>query len=238
MIPRRAQNGAQLRLEQNGPRQTQADRPQAERGVVLRRHIKITDLLVRADIQRADDDLSAIHGLHDRFVAFKQLVLGRVRAAAQIQKFAPEKPHALRAAFPQQRQIVRARNIGVKADRMPVLRDARGGDQLPERYALRLLRGDLRRCFGQRLFVRVERQRPGEAVQNRRAPVQLRRHGQLRDSRNAERPRQNAHVGIRRAARGQHPAHEFARELHGLAGGQLLGGDEAGLGDGLLRLAV
>ena len=138
----------------------------------------------------------------------------------------------------QQRQIVRARDIGVKPDGAPVPRDAWGGDQLPERFALRLLRGDLHVCLGQRLFVRVERQRSGKAVQNRRMPVQLPRHRKLRNSRNAERPRQNARVGIRRAARGQHAKHKLTRELHGLAGRQLFGGNEAGGRDGVLRFAA
>ena len=172
-VARRTQNGAQLRLEQDGPRQAQADRPQAERGIVLRRHIKIIGLLVRADVQRADDNFPAIHSLHDCFVAFKQFVLSRIGAAAQIQKFASEQAYALSAALLQQWQIVRARDIGVEPDGMSILRDTWSGDKLPERFALRLLRSDFRCCFSQHLFVRVECQRSRKAIQNCRMSVQF-----------------------------------------------------------------
>lgn len=106
----------QLRLQQRRTRQAQADGAQAERRIVLRREVKIVCLFIRADVERADDDLPAVHGLHELLVAGKQLVLRRIAAAAEIEKFAPEQAHALRAALLQQRQIVCPGEIRVQAD--------------------------------------------------------------------------------------------------------------------------
>ena len=80
-VSRRAVQCAQLRAEHLGPGQTDTDGTQTHRRVFLFVEVEIVGLLVRADVQRSDDNAPAAHALRDCLICLKLLVLGWVVAA-------------------------------------------------------------------------------------------------------------------------------------------------------------
>ena len=75
--------------------------------------MEIVRLLVRADVQRADDNTFAAHALRDRLVCLKLLVLGRVVAALQIQKFRAEQTDAAAVVLQYRIDVRRRADVAV-----------------------------------------------------------------------------------------------------------------------------
>ena len=117
-----AEEGAQLGLEDLGPGQADAQCAHAHGGVILLRQIKVADLLVSADVQRADDDLLAVHVGQDLLVGLKLLILGRIIARVQIEELGAEQTDAAAVIDLHGVDILGRADVAVDADGLAVLR--------------------------------------------------------------------------------------------------------------------
>ena len=113
--------GTQLGLEDFRAGQTNTQSAHAHSRVILFGQVKVADLLVRADIQRANDNFLAAHIGKNLFVGFKLLVLGGVIRAVQVQELAAEQADAAAIVDLHGMYIVRGANVAVNADALAIL---------------------------------------------------------------------------------------------------------------------
>ena len=117
-----AEERAQLGLEDLGPGQADAQSAHTHGGVILLRQIKVADLLVSADVQRADNDLLAVHVGQDLLVGLKLLILGRIIAGVQIEELGAEQADAAAVIDLHGVDILGRADVAVDADGLAVLR--------------------------------------------------------------------------------------------------------------------
>ena len=103
--------------------------------------MEIVRLLVRANVQRADDNTFAAHTLRDRLISLKLLVLGRIVAALQVQKFRAEQADAAAVILQNRINICRRADIAVDHHIPAVLGHIRLALELIEQFFQRLLHG-------------------------------------------------------------------------------------------------
>lgn len=114
--------GAQLGFEDFGPGQADAQCAHTHGGVILLGQVKVADLLVRADVQRADDDLLAVHVRQHLLVGFKLLILGGIVRRVQVEELGAEQADAAAVVDLHGMHILRRANVAVDADGLAVLR--------------------------------------------------------------------------------------------------------------------
>ena len=131
----------QLCAEHLGARQTDADGTQTHGRVFFFIEVEIVRLLVRANVQRADDNTFAAHTLRDRLISLKLLVLGRIVAALQVQKFRAEQADAAAVILQNRINICRRADIAVDHHIPAVLGHIRLALELIEQFFQRLLLG-------------------------------------------------------------------------------------------------
>ena len=103
--------------------------------------MEIVSLLVRADVQRADDNTFAAHALRDRLISLELLVLGRIVAALQVQKFRAEQADAAAVILQNRINICRRADIAVDHHIPAVFGHVRLALELIEQFFQRLLLG-------------------------------------------------------------------------------------------------
>ena len=120
-VGRGAEQGAQLGAEDLRAGQADAQGAHAHGGVVLFGQVKVADLLVGADVQRADDDLFAIHVGQDMLVGLELLVLGGEGGGVQIEELAAEQADAAAVVDLHGVDVLGRADVAVDADGLAVL---------------------------------------------------------------------------------------------------------------------
>ena len=224
----RAEQGAQLGLEDLGPGQADAQRAHAHGGVILLGQVKVADLLVRADVQRADDDLLAVHVRQHLLVGFKLLLLGGIVRRVQVEELGAEQADAAAVVDLHGMHILWRADVAVDADGLAVLRYV--GLAL-ERFQQALQAQLLVALFQQAVtgvVVGVDDQRTGAAVRDGGAALQLglERVAHADDSGNAQRAGQNGRVARTRAARRDEAQDLGLVQLDRLGRGQVVSAEQ------------
>ena len=161
--------------------------------------MEIVRLLVRADVQRSNDNAPAAHALRDRLVCLKLLVLGRIVAALQVQKFRAEQADASAVILQNRINICRRADIAVNHHISAVFGHVGLALELIEQLFQRLLLGLL---FEQTLalgIIRLNNCLAGLAVNDGVLALhfRLQRISCTDNGRNAHRARQNRGVRVR-----------------------------------------
>ncbi len=225
-----AVDGAQLRAEDLRPAQANADGAQAHGGIRLGRQIKIRDLLVRADVQRADDDRFSLHGGGHRPVGPKLLLLRRAVRGPQIEEFRAEQTDALSVAVADRVQILHRTDIA--EDREPAAVHGHigfpfhGPQEFP-RHRLFLL---LRLHGAHRFLVRIQNRLSGLPVHPAFAAAAACRERvpQAADRRNAHRAGQDGRVAVGGTAPHQKTQDLALVKLHRFRRRQVVGRQDHG----------
>ena len=113
----RAQQGAQLGAVQVLARQAVADGAEAHERVVLLLEAQVGDLLVAADVERADDDRLALADERGLLVGLELLVLGGHGGFVHEQELGAEQADALGVALHRLRGVVGLADVGTRAHR-------------------------------------------------------------------------------------------------------------------------
>ncbi len=228
---RSAQQSPQLRPEQLLPVEADADGPVAERRVRLFRQVQVRHLLVRADVERADNHGLFPHLLQNLFISLELLFFRRQGITAHVQKFAAEQPDSLRPVLQCALHVVRMGDVGIDTDADPRARNGGRMQQLQELFAVFPLLPLLFPVNGNGLPVRIYKDPPGGAVHNQGGafPECVEPGAQAHHGGDAKRAGQNG--GVRRPGplarhEGQHGA--FVH-LDGFARRQVVRGDNARL---------
>ena len=140
-VSRCAVQRPQLCAKHLGTRQADANGTQTHCRVFFFIEVEIVRLLVRANVQRANDDTFAAHALRDRLVCLKLLVLGRIVAALQIQKFRAEQADAAAVVLQYRIDVRRRADVAVDHHIPAVLRHVGLAFQLIEQLFQRFLLG-------------------------------------------------------------------------------------------------
>ena len=109
-------NCAELCLKDILSGQADTDRPVAHGGIFLLRQVKITNLLVRSDIQRSDNDLLSSHSGKNFLINLKLLFFGGIVLPAEIDKFASEQTDSACIRLKDLFHILHAADIGIDVD--------------------------------------------------------------------------------------------------------------------------
>ena len=121
------QHGAQLRGEQVGPGELQADAAAAEERVGLRLLGQRAQRLVGADVERADDERAAAEPARDGRVRLGLLVLVGQLVAVEEQELRAQQADALGAVLDGRGRAVDVAEVREDLDGRPVRRDGRLG---------------------------------------------------------------------------------------------------------------
>ena len=224
----RAEQGAQLGLEDLGPGQADAQCAHTHGGVIFLGQVKVADLLVRADVQRADDDLLAVHVRQHLLVGFKLLILGGIVRRVQVEELGAEQADAAAVVDLHGMHILRRADVAVDADGLAVLRYV--GLAL-ERFQQALQAQLLVALFQQAVtgvVVGVDDQRTGAAVRDGGAALQLglERVAHADDGGNAQRAGQNGRVARTGAARRDEAQDLGLVQLDRFGRGQVVGAEQ------------
>ena len=208
--------GTQLGLEDFRAGQADAQSAHAHSRVILFGQVKVADLLVRADIQRADDNFLASHISQNLFVGFKLLVLGGVIRAVQVQELAAEQADAAAIVDLYGMYVVRGANVAVNADALAIL----GHIGLAFQGLQQALQAQLLFPLFQQVItghiVRVDHHIAGSAVNNAGAALILRLQGiaHANNGGNAHSAGQNGRVAGTGTARGNKAQNLGFIQLH------------------------
>ena len=195
-----AVQSAELCLKDFRSRQADADRAEAERRVILVIEIEVTDLLVRADVERADDNLLAGHHLSDCSVRLELLLLCRIVIALQVQKLRAEKTNSGSVILKDEVEIADPADIRVQLDLAAGLRDCLLALQLTKQSLLLFLCGRLLLILLQSLLIRIYNDAALKAIDNSHLSVNIGRDRCLAESRDIHRSCEDSRVRIRGAA--------------------------------------
>ena len=192
----------QLRMEDLGPVQADAQRTVAHGRVLFLRQIEITDLLVCANVQRPDHDFLPSHIAQRLLIGLELVILRGIVVAIQVQEFTPEQADAAGVVCEHCRNIVRGADVAVDPDRLAVLRLVRLTLQLLEQLPHLLLLFHLPEQAAARVLIRVDHNVARAAVDDD-LPAFIFRFQLVADAdngRNAHRPGQDRRMaGVRSA---------------------------------------
>ena len=143
------------------------NRPPAEEGVQLGRHLHVGQELVAAQIQRADDHRQRFQGGSGFAIGLVLLLFARQMLAVQEQVLGAEQAHALRAVGLDLLGIGGLLDVGVEQDAMPVQRDGGLGQEVAQPLLQGRLPEDELAVFVQRLVGRIDDEDAVEAIEQR-----------------------------------------------------------------------
>ena len=171
-VLRRAQHGGQLRVQQLGDAQRQADRAQTQRridaGAQPGAAVQRISQLVAAHVQRAHRDRAPVHGLDQAAHRLVLLVLVGRRVAVHVHEFAAQQADAVGADVDRRGDLAGQVEIGLQADLDAVaghrrqVAQPRQATPAPRQIALAAPHGVHRR------LLRTRDQPPRSAVQHHR----------------------------------------------------------------------
>ena len=114
LLRSRTQQRTQLGLKKRLFAQTVTDGAPTQKRVLLAAHLQIGDLLVSTDIQRADDDLLALHQMGNTAVRFQLFLLIRHSRTVHEQKLGAEQPDSFRSVFQSSLCFHHAADVGIQ----------------------------------------------------------------------------------------------------------------------------
>ena len=237
-ILRGAQQRAQLGDEQVVLVETDADRAVAEERVLLLFQRERRHFLIAADVQRADDDRLARHGLASLLVGVELLLLARQVVTVHEQELGAEQADALAAQLHDAHRVVRLADIALDHDAAAVARRALAILIFCEHGLALVLCLFLFRERCERRLVRIGNDLAGGAVEQQIHAVRkaVRLFARARHGRNTHRARHDRRVAGAPADAGDKADHRLGADLGSIRGRQVVRDQNAGLGDGVDRV--
>ena len=186
--------------------------------------LEVIRLLVRTDVQRADNHALAAHALGNRLVRLELLLLGRIIIVLQIQELRAEQADAAAVIGEHLIHIVRRTDVAVYHDLAAVNRHILLALELIHEFLHGALLGVLLAQTLMRDFIRLNKQLTGLAVNPRGLAlvVLAERIAGTDDSRNAHRARQNCRVAVAGAALRDKAQNLGLVQLYGLRRSQIV----------------
>ena len=213
-----------MRAEERLMGQADAQPAQAQRRILFLPQVKAAQLLVRADVQRADDHRPFPHNLGDPPVSPVQRFLRGQGIPAQVEELAAHQADPLCVRPDGRLRLLRAADVGHQQHPF-----ARAGDARPAAVSLQGAAGSGSLCvFGAQhglgRLVRVGVPGAGEAVHRKELTALCRLKGDVGPYQrgDAQRPGQNGGMADGRALPGDDAPDPPAGQLEGLAGRQIL----------------
>ena len=222
--------GPQLGAEHLRPGQADADGPQAHGRVLLLGQLEVVGLLVGADIQGTDDHHAAAHGLQHLAVGLVLVLLGGIVIPAQVEELAAEQSDAVGVRPLDGLQVFGRADIGAHQHPVPVEGDGLPAPEGVQIAAVGRLLAPAVLQPGGGLGVRVHKYLAGGAVHKHMLAVKLLQQAvpKAHHRRNAHGAGEDGSVGVGGAPGRDEAQHLAPVQPGGLAGRQVVGGDDAG----------
>ena len=189
-----SEDRTKLDAEDFFPVQADPDRTVSHCRIVLMIQMEIVRLLVRADVQRTDNDFPARHILNDCPIRLKLFFLCRVIRFSQIQKFAPKQTDPRRIICQSLCSVFNASDIRIQTNVLSVQRHVLFALQFLQQFSPSLILPLLLLIILQCLLIRVQNQRGVHTVDNRNSALQMFVHGNSHQRRNIHRTRKDRRV--------------------------------------------
>ena len=191
--------------------------------------MKVTGLLVRADVQSADDNLFPGHSLHYPLVEHKLLIFGGVVLGIQIDKLAAEQADTLSVILQYQPNIPCVANIGVDLDFLAIQRHIGFLFQPLQKGLLFQIALVLFLHSGEQLLCGFNVNTVVVAIQNRQFAIPAIIEVHTNQGGNVHSAGQDCRVAVAGAVAGN-KAQQFALiKLDGFAGGKIVSHQNSGL---------
>ncbi len=225
---RAARSSAQLYEEQVGAVEADTDRAVAEERILFLLQRQCGHFLVAADVQRADDDRTAVHGLDRLFIRLELLLLARQVGTVHEQELRAEQADALTAQLRYADCVTRRTDVALDDDAAAVARLARTVPERREHCAALIILRLLFRELHERLLVRLCDKLACRAVQQQlhAVPDGVEAIARAHDRRNAHRARHDGRVARAAADFRDEADHRLAAHLRGIRRRKVVRDDE------------